>query len=187
MRRLCTSLLSVGLTCWAFAMPATSAGPEAPQSVSADALPNYKRLTPLLAVAGQPTPEALGRLRSLGFRTVINLRTESEPGVQAEAEALRAAGLDYVSVPVMPETLGASQVEAVRRVLDDPARGPVLLHCGSSNRVGAVWALLQAQAKGLDAEQAVEEGRRAGLSSAGMIDAVKRVLAAPRAAPQGKQ
>lgn len=187
MRRLCTSLLSVGLVSGLFAMSAAGAGPEAPENVSGDAVPNYKRLTPMLATAGQPTPEALGRLRSLGFRTVINLRTESEPGVQAEAELLRAAGINYVSVPVTPETLGASQVDAVRRVLDDPASGPVLLHCGSSNRVGAVWALLQARAKGLNAEQAIEEGRRAGLSSAGMVDAVKRALAAPGSAPQTKQ
>jgi uncharacterized protein (TIGR01244 family) len=152
---------------------------EAPATVDEALIPNYARLTPSLAVAGQPTPEALARLRELGFRTVVNLRAESEPGVQAEAEAVRAAGLTYVSVPVTPETLSAADATAVRRVLDDPAGGPVLLHCGSSNRVGGVWAVIQAQAKGLTVEQALAEGEAAGLRSASMKDAVRRVLAPP--------
>jgi protein tyrosine phosphatase (PTP) superfamily phosphohydrolase (DUF442 family) len=75
-------------------------------------------------------------------------------------------------------------VDAVRNALGDGAAGPVLLHCGSSNRVGAVWAVIQAQAKGLTVEQALEEGRRAGLSSASMEAAVKRVLAGAAPAPK---
>ncbi|MGB5353711.1 MAG: hypothetical protein WBN32_08890, partial [Woeseia sp.] len=41
--------------------------------------------------------------------------------------------------------------------------GPVLLHCGSGNRVGALFAL-RAKAAGLSNEQALEVGRRAGLT-----------------------
>ncbi len=80
---------------------------EAPAAVEAALIPGYTRLTPSLAAAGQPTPEALARLRELGFRTVVNLRAESEPGVAEEAQAVRAAGLAYVSVPVTPEAFTA--------------------------------------------------------------------------------
>ena len=54
---------------------------------------------------------------------------------------MEAQGLRYVWVPVTPDTLSLADVEAVEKVLDDPASGPVLLHCVSSNRVGGVWAV----------------------------------------------
>lgn len=172
--------VAVALATRALAVSEPSTPPlEVPASAPAEALPNYARLTPTLAAAGQPSAQGLAGLRASGFRTVVNLRTETEPGVQEEAEALRAQGLRYVSVPVTADTFSAADVERVSRVLADPESGPVLLHCGSSNRVGAVWAVLQAKAKGLTLEQAIEEGRRAGLSSASMIAAVKRVLAEP--------
>ena len=31
------------------------------------------------------------------------------------------------------------QVDQVAKILDDPAAGPILFHCASANRVGAVW------------------------------------------------
>lgn len=172
--------------CIAFGVPSGAAGPQAslattpsvPESVDGALIPNYARLTPALAAAGQPTPEAIPKLRALGFRTVVNLRADSEPGVAGEAEAVRAQGLDYVSVPITAESFSLAAVAAVQRVLDDPERAPVLLHCSSSNRVGGVWAVIQARTRGLSAEAAVTEGRQAGLHSQAMIDAVERLLAA---------
>lgn len=162
--------------------------PAVPANVEAALIPDYTRLTPALAAAGQPTPEAVAKLAAMGFKTVVNLRAESEPGVAGEAEALRAQGLDYVSVPVTADDFSLAVVAAVQRVLDDPARAPVLLHCNSSNRVGGVWAVIQARTRGLSAEDAVIEGRKAGLHSQAMIDAVTRVLGeAPPAPPVGEK
>lgn len=152
--------------------------PSLPESVDGALIPNYTRLTPTIAAAGQPTPEALARLRDMGFKTVVNMRAESEPDVlPGEAEAVRAQGLDYVSVPITIETFGLEAIAAVERVLADPVQAPLLLHCNSSNRTGGVWAVIQARARGLSVEEALAEGQRAGLHSQKMIDAVRRVLA----------
>jgi uncharacterized protein (TIGR01244 family) len=148
--------------------------PSVPETVEPSLLPNYTRLHSDLAAAGQPTEAGLQRLREMGFRVVIDLRAPSE-GTAAEEAAVKAAGLRYVSVPVTPETFRREDVDAVARVLDERGRGPVLLHCSSSNRVGGVWAVLQST-KGLTYEEAEAEGRKAGLRSAGMITAVKRVV-----------
>jgi uncharacterized protein (TIGR01244 family) len=78
----------------------------------------------------------LAGLKDQGFKTVINLRTAGEPGYVDEAKALAAQGIRYVHVPITPATFSAADVAAVRAVLDDPASGPVLLHCASANRVG---------------------------------------------------
>lgn len=143
-----------------------------------DSIPNYVVVRPGLASAGQPSPEALPRLKELGFGTVVNLRMPGEPDFVDEAKALAAQGVRYVQVPLTAATFSAADVAAVRKVLDDPASGNVLIHCHSGNRVGGVWAaILAAQGKSLD--QALEEGRRAGLHSEAMTEAVRRVAGAP--------
>jgi uncharacterized protein (TIGR01244 family) len=147
-----------------------------PESADQAAIPNYRVIRPGLATAGQPSDAALGRLKEMGFKTVINLRTEKE-GARAEEGAVKAAGLRYVWVPVTAETFSAADVDAVAQALDDPASGPILLHCASANRVGAVWTVLQVR-KGKTLPEAEAEGQAVGLSSPPMQAAVRRVLGA---------
>lgn len=149
-------------------------GAEIPQAVDKAAIPNYRVLRPGLAAAGQPSTEALGRLKEMGFKTVINLRTEKEGG-KAEEGPVKAAGLRYVWVPVTADTFSAADVDAVAKVIDDPEAGPILLHCSSANRVGAVWTVLRVR-KGKTLEEAESEGRAIGLASPAMQEAVRRVL-----------
>ena len=117
----------------------------------------------------------------MGFRTVVNLRTEKE-GAGGRGAVVEAQGLRYVSVPVTPDTFSLADVEAVEKVLDDPSAGPVLLHCASSNRVGGAWAVLQSR-KGKSLDEALAAGRAAGLHSPQMEAAVRRVLGVPETAP----
>lgn len=153
-------------------------GAEIPEAVDKAAIPNYRRIQPGLAAAGQPSPEAIARLKEMGFKTVINLRTEKEGG-KAEEQSVAAAGLRYVWVPVSADTLSAADVDVVAKVLDDPAAGPTLLHCASANRVGAVWAILQVR-RGKSLEEAEAEGRAIGLASPVLQEAVRRVLGRSR-------
>ena len=156
------------------------AGGELPATMDPAAIPNYQLLRPGLAVAGKPSPAALARLKEQGFKTVIDLRTEPE-GLAEEKASVEAQGLRYVSVPITAQSFSLADVLKVKGVLDDPASGPVLLHCASSNRVGGVIAVIEAKA-GKSVEQALEEGRKAGLHSDSMVEAVKRVLSEPPAA-----
>ena len=159
---------------------------QAPAVVPAtvDGIVNYTRVHSGLAAGGVLSAEALASLKALGFKTVIDLRGATEPGVAEEKAAVRALGLRYVHVPVSPSTFSLGDVEAVAKVLDDAGAAPVLLHCTSSNRVGAVWAVIQVQ-KGLSLEAAEAEGRKFGLKSEAMVEAMKRVAA--EAVPPGKR
>jgi uncharacterized protein (TIGR01244 family) len=154
-----------------------------PETVDASQIPAYKRIDPDLVTAGQPTPEAITQLKALGFHTVVNLRTDAE-GAREEKTAVEALGLRYVHVPVTPESFSAADVEAVEKVLADPTAGPVLLHCHSSNRVGAVWAAIQAR-RGHSFDEALAGGREAGLKSPAMIGALRGVLGLPAEAGAG--
>lgn len=170
------------LTCLLLAVLQTPAPDEAaattgsiPETLAKEVMPQYQRLSPTLAIAGQPSADALTRLRELGFETVINLRAASEPGVVAEEAVVRGTNLRYLSIPVTPETLTWETARALREALADPAAGRTLLHCSSSNRVGGLLALL-AREDGADTAAALEQGRARGLQPGKMMDAVTRLL-----------
>jgi len=171
--------MKIPLLVLAATLGAASARAGVPETVDPSAIPAYRLIHPGLAAAGQPTPEALQGLREMGFRTVVNLRPETE-GPADERAVVEAQGLRYVSIPVTAETFSLADVEALEKVLDDPAAAPVLLHCASSNRVGGAWAVIQAR-KGKSLEEAEAAGRAAGLHSPQMEAAVRRVLGVPPA------
>ena len=152
---------------------AFSASGEVPATADATAFPHYRLVHPRIAVAGQPSAAGLAQLKDMGFKTVVNLRTEKE-GAKDEEAVVKAAGLAYVSVPVTAATLSQADAEAVGRVLEDAAAGPVLLHCSTANRVGAIWALLQVR-KGKNLDEAEAEGRAIGLQSPALVEAMRKV------------
>jgi len=145
-----------------------------PSSVDKAEIPAYQKVRPDLATAAQPAPDAVRRLKEMGFRTVVNLRTPAE-GTEKDRAVIEELGLRWVQVPVSPASFSTKDVEAVAKVLDDPAAGPTLLYCSSANRVGAVWVVYQVK-KGKSADEALSEGRKIGLKSPQMIEAVERVL-----------
>ena len=163
------ALLGLGLLA---AASAAGAG-EVPKTV--EGIAQYHVVRPGLAVSGELSPEAQKQLQALGFKTVIDLRTERE-GTAAEAARVREQGLRYVSVPVTPATLTEKDVEAVAAILDDATAEPVLLHCASANRAGGLLAAVLAR-QGKSLEEAEAEGVKAGLASASMKEAVRRVAA----------
>jgi uncharacterized protein (TIGR01244 family) len=160
----------------AAALSAALAHAQVPETMDAAAIPNYKVIAPGLAAAGQPAADELPKLGSLGFKTVINLRTPGEGGPANEKQLVESQGLRYVSVPITPASFSLADVEAVQKVLDDASAGPMLRHCASSNRVGATWAAVLAR-RGKPLDEALAAGRDAGMRSAALEDAVRRVLA----------
>jgi uncharacterized protein (TIGR01244 family) len=146
---------------------------QVPAEMPASEILNYKRIRPDLAIAGAPTAATVARLRELGFRTVVDLRTAAED-TAAEKQAVEALGLTYVSVPLPAASFSLADAEAVRKALAAPDAGPVLLHCASANRAGGVYAVLRRLA-GEDLEEALDEGRTAGLQSGSMLEATRRV------------
>lgn len=109
-------------------------------------------ITGCFSVAGQLTPEDYGRLRDLGFKTVINNlpdgENESQPGSEAEAAAAQAAGLRYAYIPIVGGRISAEDVARVESLIADSA-GPVVAHCRSGARSFRLW-LQSRQGRDLD-------------------------------------
>lgn len=116
---------------------------------------------------GQPTAAQLAGLAREGVRTVINLRGPAEPVEYDEAAEAARLGLRYVELPITgPADLDRERVRAFGRMLDEARReGGVLIHCATSNRVGAMVALDEALNRGRPLQDAIAHGRAAGLAS----------------------
>ena len=117
---------------------------------------------------GQPSQEDFRSVAERGIKTVINLRTQPEvDGLEFdEKAAVEGAGMSYVHIPLNGrEGLGPEGLKELSELLDDPEKHPVLLHCGSSNRVGYAWALFRASRHGVAAEQSIADAKKAGMRS----------------------
>ena len=113
--------------------------------------------------SGQPDRESLQVFADAGYAAVIDLRGAEENRGFDEPAAAQELGLEYVAFPI--EGRDAINFDNAR-ALDDLIRsqnGPVLVHCGSGNRVGALLAL-RASLLGADDTASLETGRAGGLT-----------------------
>ena len=67
-------------------------------------------------------------------------------------------------------------LQSIFQVIDTAEDAPVLVHCASSNRVGTVWSLYRADRGGLSADEAIAEGRAAGMTSDAFAEGVMEKL-----------
>jgi len=131
----------------------------------------FRRVTDSLSVSPQIAIDDLGRAASEGFVLVINNRPDDEePGQPSSAQveaAARAAGLEYVHIPVRGGPT-FDQVEAVRRAVEG-AEGPVLAFCRSGTRSIVTWSLGQAASGAAERDELVRLGANAGYDLSGVL------------------
>ncbi|MBC8329448.1 MAG: hypothetical protein ISR76_05690 [Planctomycetes bacterium] len=159
------------------------AGPPPPGPARADAdlpgaveLMNFMILGPGVAGAGQPAVEDFSELAKQGYSTVINLRKPGEAFPEDEAARAAAAGLVYAALPMRVADFGIEEAAALHKILEAAPEGSVLIHCGSGNRVGALWGMYLGLRDGLSPEDAVEAGQRAGMHSPELADRIRMSL-----------
>jgi uncharacterized protein (TIGR01244 family) len=104
---------------------------------------NYSRVDATIGCGGATTPAAMTELKKEGYRSVINLRLESEPGadIAASRAAAEAAGLKYIHLPFNAAAPDSTVVDRFLATVADTRNQPVFIHCGSANRVGGVWLI----------------------------------------------
>ena len=121
---------------------------------------NYNRATPTLATSGTISTGAVKELAEKGFATIIDLRTENE-GTAEEKKNVESAGMDYINIPVTSAGINHKQLEIFTKAIEN-TQAPILVHCASGNRVGALWTTYRLS-KGINSKIAFEEGRTAGM------------------------
>ncbi len=137
-------------------------------------LPNRHDAVKGITTAGQPSAEALAAAAKAGYKTVIDLRPQSEDHGFDEKKTVESLGMSYVSLPVAGAAgVTYANASTLDKLLRDLPK-PVLVHCSTSNRVGALLAL-RAKQGGADDKAALEVGVASGL--AGLKSAVEQKLA----------
>lgn len=114
--------------------------------------------------AGQPNAQALEVFADLGYAVVVDMRGPNEDrGMDDFAGAVEVTGMHYIAFPVVGKDAISFETAAELDALLGEIDGPVLLHCGSGNRVGAVLALRESL-KGASDEEALAYGKDAGMT-----------------------
>lgn len=114
---------------------------------------DIRQITPNYFVAPQLDPADMVDIAATGITTIICNRPDEEvpPPFQADAieDAARAAGLDFVRLPLTHQTMTPPNV-ATQMQHASAAEGPVLAYCASGTRSTVVWCLGQAGAMAAD-------------------------------------
>lgn len=155
------------------------AGPGCASATYPTALPTVADAVspaPGIVSAGRLDADDISRVRDAGIRHVIDLTLDAETPDFDEAAAVRAAGLLYSNLPLRGAVdLTRENVMAFDAIVRD-AKRPVLVHCASGNRVGAMAALRAAWVDGKEADEAIAIGRTWGLK--GLEEEVRRRIEA---------
>ena len=112
----------------------------------------------------QPEKGDYAALAELGIKTVIDLRNDPTDYEKTEVEAL---GMKYVNIPMSGwKYADDKDVEKFMSLMNDPATGPVYVHCkAGKHRTGLVGAVYRFHKYGWDYDQAYKEMKKFNYTS----------------------
>ena len=128
---------------------------------------NFSRVDAVVACGGATETTALDGLAKDGFKSVINLRMASEANANIELNAAhaRSLGLNYIHIPFNAAQPEPKVLDQFLGAIANKANQPAYVHCGSANRVGAVWLAKRVLQDGWTVAKATEEAKLIGLRS----------------------
>ena len=133
-------------------------------------LPNAAEPVPGWITGGQPTEPQLKAFKSAGGEVVVDNRDPMEPRPFDEPATARAAGLEYVSLPIVHGAVTADTMKRMHQTLKKLEGRKALLHCSSGNRTSAALIPYLMIDKKVDQDDAVDTAMRGGLRSAELME-----------------
>ena len=135
-----------------------------------DGVRNYTKVDATIGCAGATDPKAMAVLKERGYKAVLNLREATEDGALIPESKLAAetAGLTFIHVPFKGSAPEDAVADEFLKVVANPSNQPLFIHCGSANRVGAMWLIKRMVIDKWPQDKAVEEAKAIGLTSAAL-------------------
>jgi len=119
---------------------------------------NFAKVTDGVWRGGQPSAEGMRTLKSMGVKTIVNLRA-----ISSDRTELRGTELNYVHIRTSAAFLSDDEVAKALRIATDSAHRPVFIHCEhGADRTGAVIAAYRMVVQGWDSRKARREVGRFG-------------------------
>ena len=143
---------------------------------------DFRKLSETMLASPQLCRDDIAAAGAAGVTLVINNRPDGEApdapqGAEIEAAA-RAAGLDYLAIPVTHAGFSEPQVAAMQLALEK-AQGVVLAYCRTGTRSTLLWALAQARA-GADLASIAGAASAAGYDVTPVREAMEALAAQAR-------
>jgi len=169
----CSLLALLGGACASQSAPPPSAAnaaaitpnaPDEPRTLTPPLLPAAREPMPGVTTGGKPSAQQLMAAKQSGVRSVISLLPEAQTADEA-AEA-RRLGLSFTSIPIADASaLTPDNAARLASAMDAPGAKPLLLHCDSGDRTGALLALRAYYVDHASSEAALLLGASAGMTS----------------------
>jgi len=137
---------------------------------AATGIPNACEPIPGIVTGGQPTAEQLAALKRGGCEVILDVREAMEPRPYRPRDAVVAAGLEYINIPVSHGPLADETFDRVRQTVRALAgKKRVFFHCASGSRVAVTLLPYFILDQGMDEEDAIEQAMRTGMRNAGLM------------------
>src|SRR6267378_7788369 len=133
-------------------------------------LPNAAEPVSGWITGGQPTEQQLKAFKTAGGQVVLDNRDPMEPRLFDEPAAVRAAGLEYICVPIVHGAVTTETMKQIHQVLKRLEGKKALLHCSSGNRTSAALIPYLMIDKKMEQEDAVDLAMSIGLRSAELME-----------------
>ncbi|HEV8381539.1 MAG TPA: sulfur transferase domain-containing protein [Gemmatimonadales bacterium] len=119
---------------------------------------------------GQPTEQQLKAFKAAGGQVVLDNRDPMEPRAFDEPAVVRAAGLEYISLPIVHGAVTTDTMKAMHQTLKRLEGKKALLHCSSGNRTAAALIPYFMVEKKMEPEDAADLAMSIGLRSAELME-----------------
>ena len=129
----------------------------------AELIPKGKLPFDGVLTGGQPSAAQLETLAELGYTTVINMRGPGERG-STDPALVESLGMTYVAIPVTgAEDVSEENARKLAAAMGD-GEDPVVVHCASANRVGALFAMKAFYVDGMTPEESLALAKEVGVT-----------------------
>ncbi|MEM6983132.1 MAG: hypothetical protein AAF510_09115 [Pseudomonadota bacterium] len=160
-KQLCTSVFIAAV---AVSTVIASEQPVAIDVVNNANIKNFAAHNNLVFSAAQPSDAQFKQLSQANVKHVINLRAADEQDWD-EGALVNSLGMSYHAIPIAgAKDVNIENAKQLASLLAKLNGESVLVHCASSNRVGALMAI-SAHQQGADIESAIETGKQWGMAS----------------------
>jgi uncharacterized protein (TIGR01244 family) len=131
-----------------------------------------------LLFGSQPSEESLEQLAAMGYKTILTTRGERELSWDEKAK-VESLGMTFVWIPMdHPVTkITEEQVNRFAELMEN-GESPMVLHCGSGNRVAGLWAVWLVEHENVEPTEALHWAELAGMT--GIRNVVGRRLGLTR-------
>jgi len=128
------------------------------QPLKLEGVPNLYRVSDDLYRGDQPSLQGMRNLKQLGLKTIINLRS-----FHSDRQELGETGLTYEHIFMKPWHPEEKEVVRFLKIVTDPRRTPVLVHCQhGADRTGAMVAVYRIAVQGWSKAEAIREMTQGG-------------------------